>query len=89
MWGQTHRPNQLQRQVLAFRIATKRRSMLVKRWAIIEAVDVPFRNRKAVVDLDGRPVGFWLDRDDHPEMVRGTVVQVEFDPQDQFARIAE
>ena len=63
--------------------------MLMKRLAIIEAAGVPFRDRKAVVDLDSRPVGFWLDQDDHPEMLPGTVVQVEFDPQDQFARIVE
>jgi len=60
---------------------------MMKTTAVISWPEPPMRWRKAVVQLDGQSVGFWLEPEDHPEVHPGTEVLVEFDPQDQFARI--
>jgi len=61
--------------------------MTMKAAAVISTPEPPMRCRKAVVELDGERVGFWLGNDDHPNLRPGAEVQVEFDPQDQFAKI--
>ena len=61
--------------------------MMTKAAAVIEPKVPPMRWRKAVVELDGQSVTFWLDPEYHPEVHPGTQVQVEFNPHDQFARI--
>lgn len=59
----------------------------MKTVAIIGPVEKPMGLKKAYVELDGERIGFWVDRCDHPSVCPGTEVVVEFDPQDQFARI--
>ena len=49
--------------------------IMLTKWAIIEIASIPGRTRKAVVELEGKSVGFWLDPDDHPEMHPGTESQ--------------
>ncbi len=61
--------------------------MMMRTTAVIGPKEPPMRWRKAVVELDGQRVGFWLDPEDHPEADPGAEVLVEFDPQDQFAKI--
>jgi hypothetical protein len=60
---------------------------MMKTTGVVGSPQLPMKLRKAVVQLDGESVGFWLDDDDHPDVCPGTKVLVEFDPQDQFARI--
>ena len=60
---------------------------MVRKTATVGPVEQPMNLRKAYVDLDGENIGFWVDNLDHPFVKPGTEVTVEFDPQDQFARI--
>ena len=61
--------------------------MVMKATGVIGPKELPMRLRKAVVELDGEQIGFWLDPKDHPEVYPRAEVLVEFDPQDQVARI--
>jgi hypothetical protein len=61
----------------------------MKALAILLEKQAPRNQRMAIVNLDPKQpsVVYWLDDDDHPDVKPGTQILVEFEPQDQFAKI--
>lgn len=50
--------------------------MTITKTAVIRAADCPYRwQRKAIVELEGEQVGFWLENNDHPDLEPETEVQ--------------
>jgi hypothetical protein len=47
----------------------------------------PTIRREAIVHLHGHPVAFFVANDNRPDVQPETEVQVELDPQDQYATI--